>query len=200
MAEQTRQRHDVHALLQRPRRERVSEAVEIGVPDSGLPHAPLEQVLIGAGFVGVAVLLTEHIAVRVINRVLRRDGILNRLVFQQVVEQAFHQIHASAGVVRLGGFHGFYRRGRRDGRVVVRQTVARLADHEHLPVKVDVLPAQSAQFAKAQSREQVEDDSEGGGFRRKPYRRDEPVLLLAVQHAHFRLDQFGDSDALDRIV
>ena len=62
----------------------MAEGVEVCVTDTRLPHAPFEQVLVGPRLVGVAVLLTEHVPVRVVGRVLFFEGELNVHVLLEV--------------------------------------------------------------------------------------------------------------------
>lgn len=54
MAKELRERHHIYPLLQRAGGKGVAQAVEVGLRDPRLPHAPLEQVLIGSGLIGIS--------------------------------------------------------------------------------------------------------------------------------------------------
>ena len=92
----------VHALLQTSCGEGVTEGVEVGVTDARLPHAPLEQVLVGSRLVWVAVLLAEHVPVRVVGRVL---FLYSRLVYGARVS-LLTGVAATLMAVFIGSFLG----------------------------------------------------------------------------------------------
>ena len=54
--------------------------MKIGVRDTGLPNTSLEQILIGARLVGLAILLAKYIAIRVVIRILFLQGHLDRVI------------------------------------------------------------------------------------------------------------------------
>ena len=128
VAQQPGERYNVHPLFQGPGGEGVTEGMEIGVLDPRLPHTALEQVLIGPGLIGLAVLLTEHVALLVVAGVFGGNGVLNLFVILQVLEKLVQEIDGPSGVVRLGGGHRIDSGGCRDGIVVVGKPVPRLAD------------------------------------------------------------------------
>ena len=70
----------------------MTEAVEIRVRDPRPAHTSFEQVLIGTGFIGLTVLLTEHIALPVIERVLGLDRTLDLPIGFQVLVQTIHDV------------------------------------------------------------------------------------------------------------
>ena len=104
--------------------------MKIGIRDAGLLHAPLEQVLASSGFVGLCVLLAEHIAFGIVAVVLFFDGHLDTAIQLKAVKQLVHDEYPSAGVVCLGGGHCLHCGGCRNGIVVVRQPVPGLADQK----------------------------------------------------------------------
>ena len=102
--------------------------MEVCVLDTCLSHAPLEQVLVGSRLVGVAVLLTEHVPIRVVGRVLFFEGELNVHVLLEVFIEAVGHVDRSAGAGGLGAFHCFDTGGCLDGVVEVGKAISRLAD------------------------------------------------------------------------
>ena len=75
----------------------MTECVEVCVPDPRLPHAALEQVLIGPRLIGLAVLLTEHVALLIVAGILGGDGVLDLFVILQVLEKLVQEIHRYLG-------------------------------------------------------------------------------------------------------
>ena len=105
------------------------------------PYTTLEQVLIGTRFVGLAVFLTELIALPIITRILGSYGILNFFVILQILKKAVQKIDRPLGVVRLGRGHRSDTGGRCDRIVVVRKLVPCFADLKNSLLHVHVLPA-----------------------------------------------------------
>lgn len=177
----------------------MTECVEICIPDPRLPHAALEQVLIGPGLIGLAVLLTEHVALLIVAGVFSSDGVLDLFVILQVLKKLIQKIHRPPGVVRLGGGYRLDGGGGRDGIVVVGKPVSRLTDLEGSLLHIDVLPAQAAQLPQPQAGEQIKNNAKRGRLRSLPRRSDQPVLFFPAQNAHFALYIFRKFHAFYRI-
>ena len=166
--------------------------MKIGVRDTGLPDAALEQILIGARLVGLTVFLAEYIAIRVIARILLLYGHLNGMIVQKVLIQPVHNEYRSAGAVRLCGAHCFHAGGGLHGVVKVTQAVPSLANFERAAIHVHVLPAQTTQLPHPQPGEQIKNDAKGGRLRRSAGSQNQPGLLLPVQHPHLMLFRFRE--------
>ena len=173
--------------------------MKIGVRDTGLPDAALEQILIGARLVGLTVFLAEYIAIRVIARILLLYGHLNGMIVQKVLIQPVHNEYRSAGAVRLCGAHCFHAGGGLHGVVKVTQAVPSLANFERAAIHVHVLPAQTTQLPHPQPGEQIKNDAKGGGLRRPPGRQDQPSLFLTVQHPHLMLFCFREAHSFHQV-
>lgn len=144
VAQQSGQRHNVHALLQGPGGERVPETVKVGSGNSCLANTSLKQILVSPGLIGLAIFLAEHIAARIVARILIAELHLDGVVILKVFEQTVHDVYCSAGVICLGALYGMNAGAGANGRIKVGQAISGFADLKRPVCHIYIFPPQAA--------------------------------------------------------
>lgn len=105
---------------------RVAQRMKVGAGDASPGYAPLEQVLIGPGFIGGSILLAEDIAFGIGAGILLHQGELDLPVLAQLLVELITEVDDPPGVIRLRGRDGADAGGSFDGIIVIWEAVSGL--------------------------------------------------------------------------